>query len=310
MMNGKERASIKPLDFGSTIPWDIVIPAAFFASSAACFYDPSLSPTICFFMIGCGMLCFDSVSSYFTKPVTKGLSKALTNSMMTFADEENRERTDMLLDALSVSIGRALESSSLKNTVKKSFIETMSDDELQSAVISTVKEAMEKAGQNDELKATAFDITKGAFVGALSDESFINESMEAAVDAMVTASQNAVLCDSLLSVVKQAISEAMHDEEFVAEFRTVVKDCLTDGDIYRAGAKGVVSAAFGGRKKSDSSNKEDSSHSETGDDSSNKNTGVISKGTGAISRSTGAISAAFGGKKKDDSSRTESSSEH
>jgi len=94
-------------------------------------------------------------------------------------------------------------------------------------------------------------------VGALSDESFINESMQAAVSAIVTASQDEVLRASIMSVVTEAVSDALKDEEFIGEFRGVIKGCLTDGEIYRSGAKGVISAPnpFSGRRKHDDSDK-------------------------------------------------------
>jgi len=72
----------------------------------------------------------------------EGLSKALTDSLSAFADESDKEQTEMLLDALASSIGRALQSSALMGTVKTSIIETVSDDELQTAVINTVQAGM------------------------------------------------------------------------------------------------------------------------------------------------------------------------
>jgi len=55
----------------------------------------------------------------------------------------------------------------------------------------------------------------------------------------------------VLSVVTQGVSDALHDEEFIGEFRNVIKDCLSDGEIYRSGARGMISAAFGSKKKDD-----------------------------------------------------------
>jgi predicted histidine transporter YuiF (NhaC family) len=105
-----------------------------------------MAPAITFFILGFTVLCFDSVASYYTVPATMAMSKAVTDSMSAFADEKNKEQTDKLLDAMAGSIARALESSTLKNTVKKSIIETVSDDDLQLAAITTVQKAMKKAG--------------------------------------------------------------------------------------------------------------------------------------------------------------------
>lgn len=249
----------------SKIPWEIVMPATLFCASIICWQDPSKAPAIAFFFLACFLMTFDTVVLHFTKPVSDGLSIALTQSMSSFADEENSAQTDLLLDALANSIGRALQSNSLKNTIKASFIETVCDDDLQSATIATLQMAMKKAADNDEFKQTCFDVTKRAFVGALSDDLFIKEAIESAVAAMVTASQDEVLRQSVLSVVTQGVSDALHDDEFIAEFRKVIKDCLSDGEIYRSGARGVLNAAFGGKKKDSTMERTDSATSHGSD---------------------------------------------
>lgn len=235
------------------------MPAIFFAASATCWYDPTKAPAIAFFLFGCGMVFFDSVASYFTKPAADGLSKAMTDFCLSFSDEKNEEQTDKLLDALADSILRALQSGPLKSTLKQSIVEIATDDDLTSAAIQTIQDAMKKAADNADFKDTLFDITKRAFVGALNDESFIKESLESGVAAIVVASQDEILRASMLSVVTQAVSDALHDEQLISEFQEVVKACLSDGEMYRSGARGVISAAFGGKGKKSESEKQVSS---------------------------------------------------
>lgn len=236
------------------IPWETVIPTVFLAASAACWYDPTKAPAIAFFMIGCAIAFFDSFASYFTKPAADALSKALTDAMLAFSDEENMAQTDRLLDALANSISRALQSSTLTSTAKTSLIEALSDDDLQSAAINTLQMAMKKAADNDDFKGVVLSIMKRSFGGALKDEYFIKDSIESGVTAMVIASQNEVLRQSMHNVVTQAVSDALKDEQLVAEFKEVIKGCLTDGGIYRSGATGIIDAATGinfSRAKSD-----------------------------------------------------------
>lgn len=237
--------------FGRTVPWRTVIPASFFAASAVCYLDPTKAPAIAFLMIGFGMTFFDPVADYFTKPAAEGLSKAMTDAMLTFNDKSKKEQTDKLLDALANSVARAVQNSTLTSTVKRSIIEALSDDELQSAAIQTLQIAMKKAADNEDFKGTLFNIIKGAFVGALNDEAFVQESMHSAVASMVAASRDEELRNSMLSIITEAVTAALHDEEFIGEFQKVVKGCLSDGSFYRSGAKGVFNAAFGGLRKTD-----------------------------------------------------------
>ena len=88
-------------------------------------------------------------------------------------------------------------------------------------------------------------VIKKSFTGALSDEEFVRDLMSAIVGAVVQASKEEELTQSILDVVTQAVSQALADENFVSEIRGAVKDTLQDGELYKAGARGVVSAAFG-----------------------------------------------------------------
>jgi uncharacterized membrane-anchored protein YjiN (DUF445 family) len=227
------------------------MPATFFAASAACIYDFTRAPAILFFIIGCTFVCYGSVMSYFLEPAFEGLAKALTDSMIYFAESD--EQTEKLLDALAISLDRALNSSSLQQILKKTFIDSLGDDELHDAAIRTINKALKKAAENEEFHETFFDVIKRAFVGALNNESFISESMNSGVAAMVRASQDEVLRQNMLSVVTQAVSDALNDDEFLDQIKSVIKTCLEDEDFFKSGARGIMKAAnpFGGRKKSD-----------------------------------------------------------
>lgn len=227
------------------MPWETIVPSAWFVAAAVCWYDPQLGFSIAFMMVGFTYLFMDSLATYFTKPAVQGMSAALTDALNTFASEENSEQADLLFDALTETISKALQSHALVSTLKHSFAETLQDDELQQVGIDTLQSALIKASENDEFQETALNVTKKAFIAALSNEAFVKELMESVVNAIVMASQDEQLTKSILGVVTQAVSEALADDDFTSELRGAVKDALRDGDIYRAGATGMISAAFG-----------------------------------------------------------------
>jgi hypothetical protein len=67
---------------------------------------------------------------------------------------------------------------------------------------------------------------------------------------MVQASREEELTQSFLDVVTTAVTKALADEKFVTELRGAITSTLQDGEIYKAGARGMVSAAFGLRSGS------------------------------------------------------------
>lgn len=80
--------------------------------------------------------------SYFIKPAAEGVASAVTDSMLLFAESD--EQTDRLLDALAISLERALNSSSLQQILKKTVTEILSDDELHDAAIQTMNMGLKK----------------------------------------------------------------------------------------------------------------------------------------------------------------------
>lgn len=138
-------------------------------------------------------------------------------------------------------------------SVKPYVIAVMNDDDLKKAVMETISSALMTAliedrqgdGQQSLMQTIPLVVQK-AIVGTLSNEDFVTESTKSIVDAIVSASQNQELTDNMMDVITQSVSRALQDERFVSEIRHAMKDTLKDGSIYRAGAKGMLSAAFGG----------------------------------------------------------------
>lgn len=234
---------------GRSIPWETAVPAALFVSSAVCWYNPQRASSIAFLMIGFTFLFMDSLASYFTKPAAQGLSLSITDALNTFTSEENSEQADQLFKAMTETISKALQSRELVSTLKHSFAEAMKDDDLQRAALDTLQNALVKASENEDFQEIALEITQRAFVAALSNEAFVKDLMTSVVNAIVMASQDEQLTKSILGVVTQAVSEALADEAFTSELRGAVKDTLKDGEIYQAGARGMLSAAFGRQPK-------------------------------------------------------------
>lgn len=225
--------------------WDIVIPATFFVASAICWVDPTMAPSIIFALLGFATVFVSPVMTYFTKPVTEGLTMQLTDALNTITDEEHSEQREKLFYAVADLISKSVQSTALMNAMKASLVSSLMDDELHEAALTTLQTALVKASQNESFRSTALDVAKQAFTGALSDEDFVRDLMSGIVGAMVQASQEEELTQNFLDVVTRAVSQALADEHFVNELRGAIKDTLQDGGIYTAGAKGMVSAAFG-----------------------------------------------------------------
>jgi len=183
--------------------------------------------------------------TYFTKPATEGITGTLTNALNTITDEKYSEQRDKLFHAMADLISKSVQSTALTNALKESLVSTLMDDDLHDATLNTLQAALIKASENEGFRSTALGVIKQAFTGALSDEEFVRDLMSSIVGAMVQASKEEELTQSILDVVTRAVSQALADEKFVAEFRGAVKDTLQDGDLYKAGAKGIASAAFG-----------------------------------------------------------------
>ncbi|KAL7533960.1 hypothetical protein ACHAWF_004674 [Thalassiosira exigua] len=233
------------VNFNKETPWDTIIPASLIAASAICWVDPSVAPSILFALMAVATIFISPVMQYYTRPATEELTHALTDALNTITDERNAEQREKLFNALAELTSEMVQSSALMNTLKKSLVYSLMDDDLHEAALDTLQTALIKASENEGFRSTALDVVKRAFTGALNDEEFVRELMSSIVGAMVQASKEEELTQSVLDVVTRAVSQALANESFVAEIRGAVKDTLQDGEIYKAGARGMVSAAFG-----------------------------------------------------------------
>ncbi|KAL7541041.1 hypothetical protein ACHAXR_010580 [Thalassiosira sp. AJA248-18] len=204
-----------------------------------------MAPSIVFGLLAFATVFISPVMQYFTKPATESMTCTITDALTVITDEKNSEQREKLFFALADLISKTVSSKALRNALKESLVSSLMDDDLHDATLNTLQTALIKSSENEGFRSTALDVVKRAFTGALSDEDFVRDLMASIVGAMVQASKEEELTQSILDVVTKAVSQALADEQFVAELRGAIKDTLQDGDIYKAGARGMVSAAFG-----------------------------------------------------------------
>ena len=233
-------------NISDSTPWETIIPAAFFLASALCYVNPSLAPSLAFALLAFVTIFVSPVVTYFTKPATEGLMGTVTDAINAITDDQYSEKRNEFFDAFAALISKSVQSTALKAALMESLVTSLMNDDLHDAVLQTLQSALIKASENEGLRSTGLNIVKQAFVGALNDEDFVRDLMSSIVSALVQASKEEELTSSLLDVVTRAVSQALAEENFTAEIRGAVKDTLRDGDLYKAGAKGIVAAAFGG----------------------------------------------------------------
>jgi hypothetical protein len=225
--------------------WDVLIPGSLFFSSALCYQNPDMAPSIAFAMLGLATIFITPVTKYFTRPATMSFTATMTDALNTITDEKHDEQSEKLFNAIADLISKSVHSSALTATLKESFVASLMDDDLHEATLNTLQRSLVKASENERLRMTVLDVTKRAFVGALNDDEFVRDLMASIVTALVQASKEEELTTSLLDVMTRAVSQALANEGFVQEIRGAVKDTLQDGEMYKAGARGVIAAAFG-----------------------------------------------------------------
>jgi membrane carboxypeptidase/penicillin-binding protein len=169
----------------------------------------------------------------------------MTDAINTITDDRYSENREKLFDSIAALISKSMGSTALKTALKESLVASLMDEDLQDATLNTLQNALIKASENEGLRRTIIHVVKLAFVQALNDEDFVRDLMKSIVGALVQASKEEELTTAILDVVTRAVSQALADENFTNELRGAVKDTLKDGDIYKAGAKGMISAAFG-----------------------------------------------------------------
>ncbi|KAL3816804.1 hypothetical protein ACHAXA_000907 [Cyclostephanos tholiformis] len=102
--NGERRISRlssksnKTADKSNNPPWDKIIPAIFFAASAACYVEPSKAPSILSGLLGLTTIYIYPVMSFLVAPVTKGL---IASSLDSFTADENGPRRERLYESIA-----------------------------------------------------------------------------------------------------------------------------------------------------------------------------------------------------------------
>ena len=247
----KQRRSLSQLLVNDRTQFDVLIPSTFAAASAVCYVKPELSASVLFLILTLSTIFIQPVVNYFTAPATENLTGALTEALNTITDERNRDKREKLFGAVSELISESVNSPALQSTIKQSLLSSLMDEDLHDASLDTIQLSLVKASQNDSFQSATLGLIKQAFTAALNDEAFVGDLMQSIVGAIVQASKEEELTKSVMDVVTLAVSQALDDERFVAELRGAIKDTLQDGDIYKAGAKGILTAAFGGGKTKD-----------------------------------------------------------
>lgn len=227
-------------------PWEIIIPSSFFAASAVCYAQPTLAPSLLFGLLAFAAVFVSPMVRFFTRPVTEGFTCALTDAINTITDDRYSDQREKFFDAIASFISKSFQSTALKAALKESLVASLTDEDLQNAMLNTLETALIKASENEGMRSAALSIIRQAFIQALNDEEFVRDLMSSIVGALVKASKEEELTSAILDVVTRAVSQALADENFTKEIRGAVKDCLRDGDIYKSGVKGMLSAAFGG----------------------------------------------------------------
>lgn len=227
----------------------MIIPAIFLAASAVCYVEPTMSSSIFFALLGWMSLYIISTktaSSSTTTPFADIANGMVASTLDAFVSDENTARRERLICALSDVVSGTMRSSNVRDAVKSSIIDSLNDDSLRDSALITLETALVKSSENEGLRNAVLSVVRRAFAGALNDEAFVRDLMSSIVSALVQASKEEELTASLLDVVTRALTKALSDERLVMELRGAITSTLRDGEIYKAGARGMVSAFMRG----------------------------------------------------------------
>lgn len=211
-------------------------------AAGICWMDPNKFPSILFSFCFFGYLLRDPLLELMTRPISHHISESATKTTEAlFRDEE---RFDRILSAGTHGLQR-----------------TMGSD-LENALLKTITTAIVKSSKDDSLREALTVVAKQSMLDTLRDETFMRDAASLIVNSILGAVRDEELKTALLAIATEAVSAALQDEEFVTIFRGVMKDVLSDGSMYRAGAAGLV-GAFLPRTSSKSLKKQDSNKSAT-----------------------------------------------
>ena len=259
----------------SQLFWETAIPASLVAAAAACLVDPDKFPAIVFLFAGLGFLLRTPLMGAMTRPIACQISETATITVEElFVGGGSEERLDRLWTASSGAIQHAMGSEILQQTLKNAIVDSTQDEDLENVILATVTKAIVKATKDESMLEALTSVAKEGLLEALRDKEFMKDSVSSLVEAILEASQDPKLKDTFLMIVTDSVQTALQDEDFVAMFAKVIKDVLSDGSMYRAGASGLIGAIMPKR----SSNKKVSSSSSTtiDNDASEKGDDAIS----------------------------------
>lgn len=223
--------------------WETAIPASLISAAALCWLDPTKFPSVFFVLCGLSFLLRDPLLEVLTRPVSRHLSESATSTVEGLLADDHR--VDRLLAAGHRALQRTMDSAPLRSTLKGALVDSMQDVELHEAVLKTTTKAIVKASYDEGLRQALTVVAQHGVLEALRDEAFMKDIVTSLVRSIVTSSQDPELKHAILVVATEAVSTALQDEKFVAIFRQVMKDCLSDGALYRAGASGLLGAFTG-----------------------------------------------------------------
>ena len=188
-------------------------------------------------------ICFSTTAS--TDDDGDENEDAVATAATTTVDETDKSTMTMTTSSSSSSRRRRNSSSlGMQVLIKSSLVNILTDRELHVIMLQTIQEGIIQASNDVNFRQTLLDVTKKSLVAAMKDEVFIKELMNSIVDAIILSSQNEKLRDGMLEVITKGMSDALQNEQFVKVFRSAVKDTLQDKELYRASAKGILSAAI------------------------------------------------------------------
>lgn len=155
------------------------------------------------------------VVSWVSTSAAKLCSDVLVRTTLELLRHE--ERTDLLLDAASEAMRKAMTNKQVQSALKETVIDALRDENLQKELVSTLTKAAILSSGDHLLRAHLLDVGKDAIVRALKDQSFTAEMVSMISKAVLAASQNSELRDATLDVVKAAVTDALKDEGFMEE---------------------------------------------------------------------------------------------
>jgi len=123
---------------------------------------------------------------------------------------------------------------------KEAMLDVLKDENFTAEMIHALTDAAIGASKNKELRDKLVDVVKEGVGDALKDEDFMKEMLNVLTTAAVVASKDRDLLDSVSAVITEAGTLVLKDEVFIGSLRDTICASMTDHNIYRSAASGVV----------------------------------------------------------------------